>query len=78
MCLAIPMRVLEVSGTTGKVEIGGVRRAIDLSLVGDVKVGQYVVVHAGFALSVADEEEAKKTLALFDELMSKSSPEENR
>lgn len=69
MCLAIPMKVLEVSGTQGVVELGGVRRAIDFSLVGAVEVGQYVVVHAGFALSVTDEEEAQKTLALFNEMV---------
>jgi len=62
------MKVLEVNGTVGQVEIGGVRRAVDLSLVAGVKVGQFVVVHAGFALSVTDEDEAQKTLEIFAEM----------
>jgi len=64
------MKVLEVHGSEASVEVGGVRRKIDTSLLADVQVGQYVVVHAGFALSVTDEEDAKKTLALFDEIAS--------
>jgi hydrogenase expression/formation protein HypC len=66
------MKVLEINGTTGTVETGGVRRTADLTLVGPVKPGDYVVVHAGFAISVSDEEEAKKTLNLFDEIMEKA------
>lgn len=68
MCLAIPMKVVETNGTSGTVEIGGVKRKVDLSLVEKVKIGDYVVVHAGFAISVTDEKEALKTLALFEEI----------
>jgi hydrogenase expression/formation protein HypC len=68
MCLAIPMKVLEVNGDTGIVEVGGVRRTADLSLVKPVQVGQFVVVHAGFAISLLDEEEAARTLELINEL----------
>jgi hydrogenase expression/formation protein HypC len=69
MCLAIPMKVLDIQGTSATVEIGGVKRKADISLVSPVKVGDYVVVHAGFAISVSNEEEAKKTLDLFDEII---------
>lgn len=68
MCLATPMKVIEVQGDTGVVEIGGVQRKADLSLVNPVNVGDYVIVHAGFALSVWNEEEAQKTLELLGEM----------
>lgn len=76
MCLAIPMKVLEVNGALGLVEVGGVKRKVDLSLVGEVHAGQYVVVHAGFALSVTDEDDAKKTIALFEEMAAKVAQED--
>ena len=68
MCLAVPMRLVTIEGDSGTVEVGGVTRTADLSMVQPVEVGQYVIVHAGFAISVTDEEEARKTLALFAEL----------
>lgn len=64
------MKILEIRGTQGTLEVGGVMRNADLSLVGPVSVGQYVVVHAGFAISMMNEDEAKKTLALFREIES--------
>ncbi len=69
MCLAIPMKLLRVDGNTGVVEIGGVERTADLSLVQPAHPGQYVVVHAGFAISITDEDEAMKTLELYDEMI---------
>ena len=68
MCLAIPARVTSVNGTKAKVEIGGNVRDADLSLLGDVQVGEYVMLHAGFAISKYDEDEARETLALWSEL----------
>ena len=65
MCLAIPMKVLTVDGDEGIVEIEGIKRTVGIQLVDDVKVGEYVVVHAGFAIEKLDEEEAKETLELF-------------
>ncbi|KPJ86426.1 MAG: hypothetical protein AMS17_12530 [Spirochaetes bacterium DG_61] len=67
MCLAIPGRVLTVEGATGIVELGGVRRKASLQLVPEAVPGSYVLVHAGFAIQVIDEEEAKETLDLFNE-----------
>jgi len=50
------------------VEAGGAKKLISLSLVDDVRVGDYVLVHAGFAIEIVDEREAKKTMELFEEL----------
>ena len=64
MCLAVPARVIEVDGDLAKVDFGGVVREVNISLV-DVKVGDYVLVHAGYAIQVIDEREAEETLALW-------------
>jgi hydrogenase expression/formation protein HypC len=72
MCLAIPARVLEVQQDDwAQVEVGGVRSRISLALVDGVNVGDYVIVHAGFALTRLNVEEAEKTLALFAEITAK-------
>ncbi len=69
MCLAVPAEVVEIkSADTAFIEIGGVRKEINLSLVDDVSVGDYVLVHAGFAIEKIDQEEARKTLDLLEEL----------
>jgi hydrogenase expression/formation protein HypC len=69
MCLAIPARVVEMPDKeTAIVDLGGVRKAISLALVEDVSVGDYVIVHVGFALNKLNAEEAEKTLALFAEM----------
>jgi hydrogenase expression/formation protein HypC len=69
MCLAIPVKVVEVSaGDTAIVDLGGVKKEISLALLADVQVGDYVILHVGYALSKLDAEEAEKTLALFAEL----------
>jgi len=69
MCLAIPMKVLEIEGPTARVEEGGVSRQVRVDLVEGVKVGDYVIVHAGIAIERLDEEEARKTLRLFREVL---------
>jgi hydrogenase expression/formation protein HypC len=69
MCLAIPMKVIEIQeNKIGKVEAGGVEYAVNLTLIADVKLGDYVIIHAGFAIEKLDEEEAGKTLELFSQL----------
>jgi len=69
MCLAIPVKVMEVGADdTAIVDLGGVRKEISLALLADVQVGDYVILHVGYALSKLDPEEAEKTLALFAEL----------
>ena len=68
MCLAIPARVVELQGNdTAIVDLGGVRKDVSLALVEDVAVGDYVIVHVGYALTRLDPEEAAKTLALMAE-----------
>ncbi|MDO9599519.1 MAG: HypC/HybG/HupF family hydrogenase formation chaperone [Azoarcus sp.] len=68
MCLAIPARVVELlEGDSARVELGGVIKAISLALVDNVAVGDYVIVHVGYALSRLDHDEAAATLALFAE-----------
>ena len=68
MCLAVPARILEVDGQEADVDFGGVQRRVSLLFVPEAKVGEYVVVHTGFALNVLDEEEAMETLKLFAKL----------
>jgi len=68
MCLAIPGKVLSIQDRTGEVDFGGVIRKVNLSMV-DTAVGEWVVVHAGFAIQTMDEEEAQETLRLWEELL---------
>jgi hydrogenase expression/formation protein HypC len=69
MCLAIPAQVVELrDGDLAVVELAGVRKEISLALVDDVAVGDYVIVHVGYALNRLDPDEAERTLRLFAEL----------
>ena len=69
MCLAIPACVEQlIAGENAIVNLGGVRKEISLALVEDVAVGDYVIVHVGFALQKLDPEEAAQTIALFAEI----------
>ncbi len=68
MCLGIPVKVMEVDGESAVADVGGARREISLLLLDDVKPGDWVILHAGFAIQKMDEEEAEKTLALLREL----------
>lgn len=67
MCLAVPGKVLSIMGDDplmkkGKVSFGGIIKEVSLAYVPDVKIGDYVIVHVGFALSIIDEEAATQTL----------------
>jgi len=69
MCLAIPVKVVELrEGDQAMVDVGGVRKEISLALVDGIAVGDYVILHVGYAIQKLDLEEAEKTLALFSEL----------
>ena len=68
MCLAIPVVIRKIEGTNALVEIGGVMRTISLALTPEAKAGNYVLVHAGYAIGVVDEKEAQETLKLFEEM----------
>ncbi len=65
MCLAVPGKVLEIKGERAVVDFGGVRREAIISMLDDVKVGDYVLIHVGFAIQKLDIEEAKETLKLW-------------
>ena len=68
MCLALPARVVEIAADDlAIVDLGGVRKEISLALVEDVRLGDYVIVHVGYALTRLDPDEAEKTLALMAE-----------
>jgi hydrogenase expression/formation protein HypC len=75
MCLAIPARVAEIlEGDQAIVDLGGVRKDVSLALVDGVEVGDYVIVHVGYALNKLDPDEAERTLALFAEMGEQASP----
>jgi len=67
MCLAIPAKIVDKKGNIGIAEIGGVKREVDLRLVEDVEVDDYVILHAGFGIQKLDEKEAHETLDLLKE-----------
>ena len=69
MCLAIPAKILKRQGDLAKVDFGdGTVREVNISLV-DANVGEYVIVHAGFAIQVMDEKDAKETLQLWRQIL---------
>jgi hydrogenase expression/formation protein HypC len=74
MCLAVPAQVLSILGQEAEVDVGGVRRRISIVLTPDVRVGDYVLIHTGFAINVVDELEAQETLKLFAEIEAMSEP----
>lgn len=69
MCLAIPAKILEVQGDVAKVDFGqGIVRDVNVLLV-EARVGEYVLVHAGYAIQVIDQEAAEETLRLWEEIL---------
>ncbi len=68
MCLGIPGKVLEIEKNVAKVDVRGLLRDVSLDLCPDVSVGEYVLIHTGFAIQKVDEEEAKETLELLRQL----------
>jgi hydrogenase expression/formation protein HypC len=69
MCLAIPAKIMNIDGTKANVDFGqGVLREVNISLV-EAKVGDYVLVHAGYAITVIEEQEAKETLRLWNDIL---------
>ena len=83
MCLAIPGKITSISGDdplmrTGKVDFGGILKEVSLAYVPEVKVGDYVIVHVGFALSRVDEDEAKQVFEYLREMQELSELDESR
>lgn len=75
MCLAIPAKVLSIDGDNAMIELGGTEREASLMLLEGVSVGDWVIVHAGFAIEKLSEEDAAQTFALLKEIM-ESGPDE--
>jgi len=69
MCLAVPVQVVSIKGSEAEVDIGGVRRSVSITLTPEAKVGDYVLLHTGYAISVIDEAEAKETLDILTEMI---------
>ena len=68
MCLAVPMKLVKIDGENGLAEAGGLKRKVNLSFLKKLKVGDYVLVHAGFAMEKVDTKEAKRTLCAWQEV----------
>ncbi len=68
MCVAIPMKVVEINGNTAICEYENVRRTARIDLIPNVQIGDYVIIHTGFAIQKIDIKEAEETLKLFKEL----------
>ncbi len=70
MCLAVPVRIVAIDGDEAETEIAGVRRRASIALTPEARIGDYVLLHTGYAIGVVDEAEAEETLKLLDEIMS--------
>ncbi len=68
MCLAIPAKIVSIKDKEAVIEVGGIQREASLWLTPEAKVGDYVLLHTGFAIAVLDEQEAKETIALIEEV----------
>ena len=64
MCLAVPGKIIKIKKNMAKVDVAGMVRDISLDLCPEVSIGEYVLIHAGFAIQKVDEDEAKETLEL--------------
>jgi len=76
MCLAIPALVKSIDGSVAEVEIGGVSRRASLMLTPEARVGDYVLLHTGYAINVVNQEEAEETLRILEEMARGAADEE--
>ena len=70
MCLAIPAKIIKIENQMGTIDMEGVQKEVSLLLQEDAMVGDYVIVHAGFAIHKIDEEEARESLRVLREILS--------
>jgi len=70
MCLAVPVKVVSIDGKEAEVEIGGVKRRVSIVLTPEARVGDYVLLHTGYAINVINEAEAQETLKILEEMAS--------
>ena len=69
MCLAVPVKITSIEGDQADVDIGGVARRVSIALTPEAEVGNYVLLHTGYAINVLNEEEAQETLSLLERLV---------
>ena len=72
MCLAVPVRIVSIDRNEAETEIAGVRRRVSIALTPEARVGDYVLLHTGYAIGVVDEAEAEETMKLLEEIASLS------
>ena len=75
MCLAIPAQITAIDGQQAEADVGGVSRRVSIFLTPDVNVGDYVLLHTGYAINTIDEAEARETLKLLQELVNATEEE---
>jgi hydrogenase expression/formation protein HypC len=68
MCLAVPALIKSIENKEAEAEIGGISRRISLWLTPEAKVGDYVIVHTGYAINILDQKEAEETLSLLEQI----------
>ena len=78
MCLAIPSKIISIKDNVATVDVDGVQREASLMLLKDPKIGDYVIVHAGFAINKINEEDAKESLKLLREAVSLTYGDQNK
>jgi hydrogenase expression/formation protein HypC len=69
MCLAVPVKITSIDGEQAEVDIGGVGRKVSITLTPEARVGNYVLLHTGYAINVLNEEEAQETLNLLERMV---------
>ncbi len=69
MCLAVPVKITSIEGDQADVDIGGVSRRVSIALTPEAEVGNYVLLHTGYAINVLNEEEARETLDLLERMV---------
>ena len=69
MCYAIPAKIVEIQDDTAKVDYGGVLKIVNISLIGSLKIGDYILIHAGFAIEKLEKKSAEETLEMIREMM---------
>ncbi|MBT3388159.1 MAG: HypC/HybG/HupF family hydrogenase formation chaperone [Desulfobacula sp.] len=77
MCLAVPSKIIEINDQVAKVDVDGVIRETSIMLMDDVKIGDYVIVHAGFAINKIDEEAALQTLEDMRSILAEEAGQDN-
>lgn len=69
MCLAVPGKVVKIEGNKATTDFGGARREVNISMLEDVKLGEYVIVHVGYAIQKLSEEEALESIKIWEEIL---------